>query len=174
MKRIAALILTFTLALGCFAGCAAQEEKTSGGFDGTLEELAAKIYENHSALELRLMTMEMDLTDPDAMRYNAGLSDVSGLSEAVISEPMMGSQAYSLVLVRVKETADAGKVAQTMFDNIDTRKWICVEADTKTAAYCGDVVMFFMVGSNFSEQVTPQTMLDAFKASVSGDVTVVG
>lgn len=173
MKRIAALTLAFVLALGCFSGCAAQE-KTSGGFDGTLEQLAAKIYENHSALELRLMTMEMDLSDPDAMSYNAGLSDVSDVSEALISEPMMGSQAYSLVLVRVKEGADAGKIAKAMFDNIDTRKWICVEADTKTAAYCGDIAMFFMVGSNFSDQVTPQTMLDAFKASVSGDVTVVG
>ena len=81
MKRIAALTLAFVLALGCFAGCAAQE-KTSGGFDGTLEELAAKIYENHNALELRLMTMEMDLNDPDAMRYNAGLSDVAEISEA--------------------------------------------------------------------------------------------
>ena len=40
MKRIAALTLAFVLALGCFAGCAAQE-KTSGGFDGTLEELFA-------------------------------------------------------------------------------------------------------------------------------------
>ena len=49
-----------------------------------------------------------------------------------------------------------------------------MEADTKTAAYCGDIAMFFMVGSNFSDQVTTQTMLDAFKASVSGDVTVVG
>ena len=173
MKRIAALTLAFVLALGYFAGCAAQET-TSGGFDGTLEELAAKIYENHSALELRLMTMEMDLSDPDAMGYNAGLSDVSDVEEALISEPMMGSQAYSLVLVRVKEGADAGAIAKTMLDNIDTRKWICVEADTKTAAYCGDIAMFFMVGSNFSDQVTTQTMLDAFKASVSGDVTVVG
>ena len=173
MKRIAALTLAFVLALGCFAGCAAQE-KPSGGFDGSLEELAAKIYENHNTLELRLMTMEMDLSDPDAMSYNAGLSDVSNVEGALISEPMMGSQAYSLVLVRVKEGADAGAIAKTMLDNIDTRKWICVEADTKTAAYCGDIAMFFMVGSNFSDQVTTQTMLDAFKASVSGDVTVVG
>ena len=86
MKRIAALTLAFVLALGCFAGCAAQE-KPSGGFDGSLEELAAKIYENHNALELRLMNMEMDLSDPDAMSYNAGLSDVSNVEGALISEP---------------------------------------------------------------------------------------
>lgn len=173
MKRIAALTLAFVLALGCFAGCAAQEQ-TAGGFDGTLGELAAKIYENHAPLELRIDSMEMDLSDPDAMLYNAGLSDVSDISEALISEPMIGSQAYSLILVRVKEGADAAKAAKTMYDNIDTRKWICVEADTKTAAWCGDIAMFFMVGSNFSDQVTPETMLDAFRASVSGDVTVVG
>ena len=160
MKRIAALTLAFVLALGCFAGCAAQE-KTSGGFDGTLEELAAKIYENHSALELRLMTMEMDLNDPDAMRYNAGLSDVSEISEALISEPMMGSQAYSLVLVRVKEGADAGAIAKTMLDNIDTRKWICVEADDLKVAGIGDVVMLIMVST--TGDMTAQSFVDAFQ-----------
>lgn len=173
MKRIAALTLAFVLALGCFAGCAAQE-KTSGGFDGTLEELAAKIYENHGLIELNVVTTAMDLTDKDAMRYNAGLSDVSDVTEAVISESMMGSQPYSLVLVRVKEGGDAGKIAKTMYDNIDTRKWICVEADTKTAVSCGDIAMFFMVGSTYADQVTTQSMADAFRASVTGDVSVVG
>lgn len=173
MKRLFALTLACLLALSCFAGCAGKE-KTSGGFEGTLEELAAKIYENHGPLELRIMNMEMDLSDADMMSYNAGLSDVSDIQEALISEPMIGSQAYSLILVRVKEGADASKAAKTMFDNIDTRKWVCVEADTKTAAWCGDIAMFFMVGSNFSDQVTPETMLNAFRASVSGDVTVVG
>ena len=164
MKRIAALTLAFVLALGCFAGCAAQE-KTSGGFDGTLEELAAKIYENHSALELRLMTMEMDLNDPDAMRYNAGLSDVSEISEALISEPMMGSQAYSLVLVRVKEGADAGKIARTRFDRLATRKWIGVEADDMKVAGVGDVVMLIMVST--TGDMTAQSFVDAFQ-SVAG------
>ena len=49
-----------------------------------------------------------------------------------------------------------------------------MEADTKVAAYSGDVVMFFMVNSDFAEQVTTESMVEAFMAAVGGDVTVNG
>ncbi len=138
-----------------------------------MTDLAEKIYENHSPMELNPMTNGVDLTDTDMLAYQTGLSSGDKLSEAVISEAMMG-QPYSLVLARVKNPADAAAVAQEMYDNIDQRKWICVEADTKTAAYCGDVVMFFMVGSDFFDSATTETMLDAFRASCTGNVTVIG
>ena len=86
----------------------------------------------------------------------------------------MGSQAYSLVVARVKNAADAPEVARQMYDNVDTAKWICVSADTKTAAYSGDVVMLFMVGSQFAESATTDTMLEAFKTVCGGNMTVVG
>ena len=43
-----------------------------------------------------------------------------------------------------------------------------MEADTKTAAVAGDVVMFFMVGSNYAEQVSTESMVKAFDAAVGG------
>ena len=42
---------------------------------------------------------------------------------------MMSSQAYSLVLVKVKDGVDANNIAKTMSEKIDTRKWICVSAE---------------------------------------------
>ena len=77
-------------------------------------------------------------------------------------------------MVKGVNADDAGAVAQEMYDNIDQRKWICVEAATKTAAYCGDVVMFFMVNATFEDQVSTASMVEAFKASVDGEVTVIG
>ncbi|MGM9604960.1 MAG: hypothetical protein ACI3XG_07830 [Faecousia sp.] len=171
MKKILSFVLT--LALLAFAGCA-KEAVPQGGVDGTPEEIIAKIYEVHQPLKLNVVSMELDLTDADAVAYNTGLESADKLGAAWVSEPMMGSQAYSLVVARVKDAADAPQVAKDIYDKVNTAKWICVEADTKTAAYSGDVVMFFMVGSQFAESATVDTMLEAFKTVCGGNVTVVG
>ena len=73
----------------------------------------------------------------------------------------MGAQAFSLVLVRFSEGADAKAVAQEMTDNIDTRKWVCVGADEKIVAGYGDVVMLIMLDSGLN--LKAQSYVDAFK-----------
>lgn len=163
MKKMVCLLLAAVLLL---AGCGGKKE--TAGFTGSMEELIAKIYENHGELELKLMTVAVDLTDADYVSYNLGIEDASVLSDAAVSEPMIGSIPYSLIALRVKNAADAETVARQMLEKIDTRKWICVEADTKTAAVAGDVVMFFMVGSNYAEQVSTESMVKAFDAAVGG------
>ena len=172
MKKIVTLVLTLGLLLS-FAGCA-KEAAPQGGVEGTPAEIIAKIYENHQKLLLNVMSTELDVADADAVAYCTGLESGDKLSAACVSEPMMGSQAYSLVVARVKNAADAPEVARQMYDNVDTAKWICVSADTKTAAYSGDVVMLFMVGSQFAESATVDTMLEAFKTVCGGNITVVG
>ena len=170
MKKMLCLLLAAVLLL---AGCGSKEEKTeTAGFTGSMEELIAKIYENHGELEIKLMTVAVDLTDADYVSYNMGIEDASLLSDAAVSEPMIGSIPYSLLAVRVKNAADAEAVAGQMLEKIDTRKWICVEADTKTAAVAGDVVMFFMVGSNYAEQVSTESMAKAFDTAVGGAKTI--
>ena len=139
--------------------------------------LISAIYANHAPIELMLDTIPNEYLPMDvvmeSITYYTGLADGSKVGEIAISEPMMG-QAYSLVLVKVAEGADAAEVAEEMFNNIDQRKWICVEADTKTAAYVGDVAMLFMVNSDFAEQISTESLMEAFKASVEGEVTVIG
>lgn len=139
--------------------------------------LISDIYANHGPLELMVETFPNEYMPQEmvmeSITYYTGLADGSKVAEVAISEPMMG-QAYSLVLVKVAEGADAAEVAKEMFDNIDQRKWICVEADTKTAACTEDVAFLFMVNSDFAEQVTTESMLEAFKAAVGTEVTVIG
>ena len=145
--------------------------------DSEMKALIAEIYANHGPIELMLDTIPNEYfpieSIMESITYYTGLADGSKIAEIAISEPMMG-QAYSLVVLKVTNADDAAAVAQEMYDNVDMRKWICVEADTKTAAYCGDVVMFFMVNSDFAEQATPESMVEAFKATVDGEVTVIG
>jgi hypothetical protein len=152
-------------------------EETQAAADSEMKALIQTIYANHGPMELMMETMPNEYfpieSIMESITYYTGLADGSKIAEIAISEPMMG-QAYSLVLVKVTSADDAASVAQEMYDNIDQRKWICVEADTKTAAYAGDVVMFFMVNSDFAEQATPESMVEAFKASVDGEVTVIG
>ena len=139
--------------------------------------LIATIYANHAPMELMLDTIPNEYfpieSIMESITYYTGLADGSKIAEIAISEPMMG-QAYSLVVLKVANADDAAAVAQEMYDNIDQRKWICVEADTKVAAYAGDVVMFFMVNSDFAQQVSTESMVEAFKAAVGGEVTVIG
>lgn len=145
--------------------------------DNAMKAVIQAIYDNHAPLELMLDTMPNEFMPAESIlesiTYYTGLADGSKISQIAISEPMMG-QAYSLVAVQVANADDAAAVAQEMYDNIDQRKWVCVEADTKVAAYTGDTVIFFMVSSDFAEQVTTESIVEAFRAAVNGEVTVIG
>lgn len=152
-------------------------DETQAAADSEMKALIQTIYSNHDPMELMLDTMPNEYfpveSIMESITYYTGLADGSKIAQIAISEPMMG-QAYSLVAVKVNNADDAAAVAQEMYDNIDQRKWICVEADTKTAAYIGDTVIFFMVNSSFADQVTPESIVEAFRASVNGEVTVIG
>lgn len=174
MKKMTAILLTLALAVSLLAGCGAKApaaEEKSVAIEGTPTEIIEKIYAQHKAVDLALVTMDVDLSDADAVAYNLGLSSSDKIEAAAMSETMLG-QPYSMAVVRVKNADDAAAVAKEMYDNIDTRKWICVAADTKAVAYAGDVVVFFMVSSDFAEDASTDTIMEAFRA-VAGSATVV-
>lgn len=111
------------------------------------------IYEVHPVEVMMLSTTAIDLTNPDWARYNAGLDEETAakVDAAVLSESMTGSQAYSLVLARVKDTADAPAVAEAMLANIDPRKWVCVGADRERVVTFGDTVLFVMASNELTD-----------------------
>lgn len=173
MKKLIAILLCLTLAVAMVACGNKEKTPEMKNLEGSLEEILGQINEAHGETELPLVSMPLDLTEMEGVTYNTGLTSVDNVKEIVISEHMMG-QPYSLVLVRANSAEDAAAIAQEMYDNINTRKWVCVEADTKVAAYYGDVAMFFMVTSDFAEMTTTDKVLDAFKTVCGGDVTVIG
>lgn len=135
----------------------------------TTAEIISMIYEK-KPVDLFLDTVTLNLSDADTVKFIAGLSSTDGIKEISVSEPMMGSQAYSMVLVRVSDSANAASVAQTMKDNINPRKWVCVEADDIKAASKGDLALFFMVDSQFADTVTASEIMDAFKSVCGGSL----
>ena len=81
---------------------------------------------------------------------------------------MMGSQAYSLVVVKLENADNAKKIAEAMKAGIDRRKWICVEADDLKVSAKGDVVMLIMVDSEYKESISAASVTEAFKTVCGG------
>lgn len=126
------------------------------------EELSAlvdKIYEGIQKDQLPMVqTQVVDITDNNVVQYATGLENGTSLEYLVLSEPLMSSQAYSLVLTKVKSGVNASEVAKEMSEKVDTRKWICVEAEKLYATSSGDIV--FLVMSN---EETAKPIYENFK-----------
>ncbi len=112
---------------------------------------------------IMLGNIEVDLTNKDFVHYYTGLTDTSLVKDVAVSEAMMSSQAYSLVLVQTTSAADAKTVAEQMLEGIDPIKWICVQADDLQVVAQGDLVMLFMVSSELSDEMTSADMVQAFE-----------
>ena len=190
MKKCTAFLLTFALILSLSAcSCAktpvdtnpttasttateATKPADSKTLSGTMEENINKIMEENPA-EFMGGVIPLDLSDASedallAFKSYTGLEARDVIQDGAVYEPMMGSLAFSLVLVRVTDPAKAQQVARDMKANIDPRKWICVEADQIMLAGYGDVVMFIMLDSENGQ--TAQSYVDAFQKVCGGEL----
>ena len=172
MKKIVAIVLALSLVLSLAACGGKKTQETEAPVlkvEGTMEELLNKTIEQRP-VEFMGGVIPVDLTDSSedglwALKSYTGLDDAAKITEAAAFEPMMGSMAFSMVMVRTAEGADSKAVAESMKSGIDPRKWICVEADDLKVAGFGDVVMLIMVNSDSG--MTAQSFVDAF-AKVAG------
>ena len=140
-------------------------------YSGSLSGLIDAIYAT-TPVDLFLGdSTAVDLSDSYQAEYYLGLSDASKVKEAYVSEPMMGSQAYSLVVVRVKDAADTASVAQSMYDGINQSKWICVTADSLAVGAYGDTIMLAMVDSEFGKTLHTD-LRSAYAKAVGGKLDV--
>lgn len=192
MKKLIAMLLALAMVFAMAACGATENVETEPATEATeivteevTEEVTEDIVEEEdfvielTAMETLLnsiveiqpvefmgMSMPVDLADVDAVKYFTGLDTVEGVKEAAVFEPMIGSIAFSMVAVQVEEGADAAAVAEAMKTGIDTRKWICVEANDLLVATSNDVALLIMVDSN--NGLTAQSFVDAFNTVVAG------
>ena len=148
----------------------AEEETAPAVYEGTLEELTTAIYEKQPVEAMMGPTTLIDLADTDALAYYIGVNDASNIKEASFSEPMIGSIPYSLCLVRVKEGADIAALQQSILEKVDTRKWMCVEADNLVVASGADIILMVMTKKEMSETLS-QDLAAAFEAVLGTEVT---
>lgn len=114
-----------------------------------------------SAITSNLGEMPMLMNEPlteENFEFFTFAKYVNG-AEAFVSEPMMGSFAHSVVLVRLPEGADVTAFANEVKANANARKWICVEAEKVTVTQKDDLVLLVMSSAERADKITA-----AFKA----------
>lgn len=173
MKKYVSVFLAALMLASALAGCgSAKQEPTETTVpteaavtvEGTLEDLLNDII-TEQPVEFMGGVMPIDLTDTSedglwAIKNNTGLENADKITEAAVFEPMIGSIAFSMVMVRVAPGEDTRAVAEEMKSGIDPRKWICVAADDLLVTGYGDVVMLIMLDSGSG--LTAQSFVDAF------------
>lgn len=110
--------------------------------NGELKDIIEKIY---SLSEVKLPKTGLTEVIANNSKYYLGTENVK-YTEALASEPLMGSCAHSLVLLRVKDGADIDKIKAEIKDNVDPRKWICVgvEKDKVIVDNIGNLIILIM------------------------------
>ncbi len=112
-----------------------------------------------------LEVTEIDATDADQVEMFTGLKSTENVEKVVVLEPLMSSQAYSAVAVKVKDGTDVEKTKQEILDNINMSKWICVSAEKLYMTNNGNVIFFVM-----SDEDWAKTTYTEFKKYVNNEV----
>ena len=175
MKKVISMLLAFAMVFGLTTcGSSAEPEQTvpAVSLEGTMEELVNQVI-TEQPVEFMGGIMPVDLADTSedglwAIKYYTGLDNAEQIEDVAVYEPMMGSIAFSLVMVRAKDEVATKTLAESMKAGIDQRKWICVEADDLMVTGFGDVVMLIMVGSDSG--MTAQSFVDAFQKVCAAQV----
>lgn len=170
MKRVFAAVLAAVMMLCTLTACG---KKAPNNLEGkSLSEIVDLIYAEKEP-GIMVETMDVNIEDSEFLKYDTGLSSADKITAAAVSEAMIGSQAYSMVLVRVADEKDSESVANEMKEGINPAKWICVQADDLKVAVYRDVVMLIMVSSQLADTVTAQEIVDAYKTVCGGEIKVI-
>ena len=142
MKKILVVILALVMIFACSCGAKPAANEDSPLNDMAVTDILAYLYDN-TDLELpELMGMELTTADQE---YFLGTTDLE-FTEALVSEPMIGSIPYSVCLVRFEDAKAAAEGAEKIAKSVNPRKWVCVEvpADKVITTSSGNVAALFM------------------------------
>ena len=148
----------------------ANGKKTSG--KGTKVETVAQKNEMFNSIYTKLKnelpsleTQKIDVSDSTQVNEYTGLKSNENVEAIVVSEPLMSSQAYSAVAVKVKAGANIESMKQEMLDNVDMAKWICVSASNLYITNSGNTIFMVMSDDDWAKPV-----YDAFKEYVNNKI----
>ncbi len=148
----------------------ANGKKTSG--EGTKVETVAQIKEMFNSIYTKLKnelpsleTQKVDVSDSTQVKEYTGLKSNENVEAIVVSEPLMSSQAYSAVAVKVKAGANIESMKQEMLDNVDMAKWICVSASNLYITNSGNTIFMVMSDDDWAKPV-----YEAFKEYVNNKI----
>lgn len=147
MKKIK-IISIFTVLIGSLFLLSGCKSKTLEGsledIMNNLNEVAYKGLGEDEKPYLEGINVTKDASDN--IEYYIGTKDIE-YEEIYASEPMMSSIAYSVVFVKMKEGSNIEEAKQKILDNVNPRKWLCVEVQEEDLIVenRGNIIILIMV-----------------------------
>ena len=114
---------------------------------GDIKKMLKTIYKNLANELPELTTEEINLKESELVESLTGLKSTDDINTLVVSEPVMGSQALEVAVIKTREKADITSMMQNIKDNVNMRRWICVSAEKLYIVNSGDVI-FMVMGDN--------------------------
>ncbi len=133
MKKILSVLFLLVFLLG-MTGCG----KNQDIIKGKLEDIMSHVYGDvKDGLPANLENIE--ITDENIEMY-LGTKDLD-YKEALANESMISSVAHSVVLVRMNHIEDVEEAKETIRENINPWKWVCVGAEHVIIESRGDLIL---------------------------------
>lgn len=133
--------------------------KSKGNEGGKIEtaeqmkEMFKTIYSKLGEKLPNLETQEISIKDETQVKAYTGLKSNKDIEKIVVSEPLMSSQAYSAVTVKVKSGANIEEIKKEMLENINMSKWICVSAEKMYITNNENTIFMVMSSEDWAKPV---------------------
>ena len=162
---VIALILLAVISFGIIILVSGKENTSSLETTKDIIKMISIINKDNKNVLPELETMKIDVKNIDEVTSYTGLTSNDDIESIVVSVPLITSQAYSVAVVKVKDTADVEKIKQEMLDNIDMGRWICVSAEQLYITNSGNVIFSVMTDKDIAKAV-----YDDFKKYVNNEI----
>lgn len=130
-------------------------KKQGAGLD-TSKDMKAALKTINKNLGDTLPSLEVttiDTSDKELVASYTYLSDPSVVKELVVSEPLMSSQAYLAIMLRVDDNVNVEKIKEELLNNLDMNRWICVSAEKLYVTNSGNTIFAVMSFNDWAEPV---------------------
>ena len=162
---IIGLILLAVISFIIFILVSGSGDKGSVDTPKDINDIINTINKNNKNILPELETMKINVKNIDEVTSYTGLTTNDGIESITVSVPVMTAQAYSVAIVKVKDSADVEKIKQEMLDNIDMRRWICVSAEQLYITNSGNIIFSVMADKDIAE-----TVYNDFKKYVNNNI----
>ena len=138
-----------------FAITSNKESKTNETLQtaGDIKKMLKTIYKNLANELPELTTEEINLKESELVESLTGLKSTDDINTLVVSEPVMGSQALEVAVIKTKEKTDNEAMMKNIKDNVDMSRWICVSAEKLYIVNSGDVIFMVMADSDWAKSI---------------------
>lgn len=130
-----------------------------------MKSMLKSIYSKNKDVLPELETEEIDVSNSELVTSYTGIQSTGNVESLVVLEPLMSSQAYSAVALKVKSNANIETVKEEILNNVDMRKWICVSAEKLYVTNYNNIIFFVM-----SDEDWATATYNSFKEYVGNEI----